>query len=1004
MPTPVRSLSIRLLGPFEVSIGGIPVDPGRWQRRKTRHLVKLLALQPHRQLHREEVQDLLWPEVDTTQAAASLRKVIHDARHGLEPRLRHGARSRFIRADGEHVRLSAPGGVIVDVAEFERQAAAALRDDDTLACEAALSLYRGDLLDEDPYEDWCVARREHARQLWRKLVLAVVRHSEARGELAVAIEALDRLVGRDSADEEAHMALMRLQAAAGNSGAVLQQFRQCEEALRRELDCEPSPEMRALFDELRHGERHRPPSPHTNAGPHIGAHADTKVAASISPATSFPRFTTTFVGRQTALADVVERLAAIRFVTLTGPGGSGKTRLAVEVCRVSNAHQDTVWFVDLSVLLDPAMVIKAVAAAVGVGEQPEISLEAALLGSLRDREGLLVLDNCEHLLDGCAALAGAIVRDCAAIRLLATSREPLGLDGETVLPVQPLKRPDPGAPTASIVASESVRLFADRARLVNPRWSLTDANANAVASLCRELDGMPLAIELAAAHVRAMSIAEIVARLDQRFRMLRSGRRFVSERHKTLRATMDWSYVLLLESERLMLRRVSVFSGGWTIDGAEVVCAGHGLDEEAVLMQLERLVDKSLVYLDQSGEVARYRMLETVRAYAVEKLAKSGEEARVRGRHLDWIRRLATIAREASTTTHPDRYLNTLETELENVRAALAWSARGEGVDLLGLAGDLGAFWERRGHWTEGRVWVGRGLAAAPDAPPELRARALNSAGTLARRQSEFEASIQFFERACRIRRAIEDPSLGVSLQGLGNSLAMIRQYDRAQLILEESRAVFERHGDELGAALSLSGLALVARGLGDVAKGRALYEQCFLKLRALGESLNAGIMAFNIANLAVDEGEFDLARSYAEESLRLADEARDDALSGYAAMMLGLVAVYNGQSDVAAEWYRKALTLARDLGDRVLLAFTVEGLSGVAMARGSYEHALRLSGAATTIRAAIPFPREARDTANAERLVREARDLIGEGPTMRALELGASLTLKEVIAIGLET
>ena len=449
---------------------------------------------------------------------------------------------------------------------------------------------------------------------------------------------------------------------------------------------------------------------------------------------NLPAQLTSFIGRQREMAEVRRLLGETRLMTLTGAGGAGKTRLALEAAAgLRPDFTDGIWWVELASLYDPALVPQAVGAALGLRDQASRPMLDQLGDHLRARRLLLVLDNCEHLIAACAITANTLLRVAPTLRILVTSREPLEIAGEITYRVPSLETPDPAhlPPFASLARFEAVRLFADRAAAVLPGFVLTEANGSAVAEICCGLDGIPLAIELAAARMRTLSVEELRVRLRDRFRVLTGGSRVALPRHRTLRATIDWSYGLLSEPERVLLRRLAVFTGGWTLEAAEAVCSGDGVPEGEVLDLLAHLVDKSLVILEWPSDVGRYRLLETVRQYGLELLEERGETLIWRQRHASFFLAVAEEAEPKLFGPEQDAWFARLEAEHGNLRAALEWLAQqDEALQGLRLAGALWRFWEVRGHLAEARTWLSEMLRrAGPNADAAARAKALMGAG-----------------------------------------------------------------------------------------------------------------------------------------------------------------------------------------------------------------------------------------------------------------------------------
>ena len=633
-------LSVHLLGGFRVVAGGHEVATDTWRLRKGPQVVQLLALAPHLRLHRDQVIEHLWPEADPASSLNSLHQVLHAARRALEPDLPRDRPSRYLRLHNDV--LSLPPDAEIDVTRFEATAGHARSARTIAAHEAALDLYAGDLLAHDPYAEWAEPRRSRLRELYLQLLLDLARLRESAGDSTGAAEALTRLLAAEPAREDAHIALMRLYAARGDGPRALRQFEVLADSLRRDLDVAPGPEARALRDSLLAA----PSTASTTASPTPPLELATPPRA--LRRSNLPLPLTTFVGRvrevESVCALLLDASQGGRLITLTGAGGAGKSRLAVETARRlltdrPHAFPHGIWHVDLDAIpaADVEQLARRIAAALDlrlgtVTEVHETSYGEALARALEARDLLLMLDGCEHVARACAALIADLLTRCPAVRILATSREALRVPGESVWPIPTLSTPPPGESAAEIEEYDAIQLFVARAARARPGFSFTQANAVALADLCRRLDGLPLAIELAAARTRILTVEQIAARLDARFDLLAGGAALPA-RHQTLLAAMDWSHSLLSEPERILFRRLAVFERGWTLDDAERVCAGEGLPRAHILDLLTKLVDKSLVIAESDPAGPTYfRMLETIREYAWGELLTAGEAETVQGR------------------------------------------------------------------------------------------------------------------------------------------------------------------------------------------------------------------------------------------------------------------------------------------------------------------------------------------------------------------------------------
>jgi predicted ATPase/DNA-binding CsgD family transcriptional regulator len=745
--------------------------------------------------------------------------------------------------------------------------------------------------------------------------------------------------------------LMRLYALSGRRHRALRQYEQLRDALRQELDTEPGAGSRRLYEEILTG--HLPAAGMPDSVPSL-VHQDARrhnLSGSL----------TGFVGRERERVKVRELLGGTRLLTLTGTGGCGKTRLAREVARdLSGAYPDGAWLVELAPLSEPELVPQAIAGVLEVGERPEESLTNTLIDSLREKKILLVLDNCEHLLDACAHLVETLLGSCPGLRILATSRETLGAAGEMVWQVPPLSRPDPRrSPTVEELEDyESVRLFVERARYRNPAFALTPQNAEAVGRICSRLDGIPLAIELAAARV-GLSAEQIAARLDDSLRLLTTGFRTASPRQRTLRGALDWSHDLLTEPERTLFGRLSVFAGGFTLEAAEAVGAGDSIEEADVLDLLSRLVDKSLVMAEVTGDGGvRYRMLETVRQYAREKLEESGETDAVRRRHSGWC--LAFAERAEARLQGPEQatWIEHLQREHLNTQAALVWSLKAEPETALRLVAALGLFWYRYGRILEGRRWLQAALDRTAGIETATRARALRLAGVLSEE---------------------------------------IGLYEQAGTLHEEGLALYRRLGDRKGVAASLTSLGALAYAVGDLERGISFTEESLSLKRELGDERGLMSSRNNLGEMLQTAGDLTGAWALFEENLEANRRLRDGWGTALTLLNLGTLSVEQEAPLQAEEFLADALRAFLKLGDEDAAAECLGSLAGAAGKRGESARAATLLGAAEAAREELGTPIRPVEQERYERFAALSnRGLTGRDAWVAARDSGRDMSLRQ--------
>jgi predicted ATPase/class 3 adenylate cyclase/Tfp pilus assembly protein PilF len=725
---------------------------------------------------------------------------------------------------------------------------------------------------------------------------------------------------------------------------------------------------------------------------------------------NLPQQVTSFIGRERELAELQRLLAKTRLLTLTGSGGCGKTRLGLQVAADAiEQYPDGVWLVELAPLADPGLVPQTVATVLGLKEGPGTPMVKTLGSYLKDKRLLLLLDNCEHLLDACAQLVDTLLRQCPHLKILASSREALGIGGEQAYRVPSLSLPDPkqAHTPASVAPFEAVQLFTERALLARPDFQVTDPNAATLASICYRLDGIPLAIELAAARVRSLSVEVIDRKLDQRFLLLTGGSRTALPRHQTLRSLIDWSYDLLHEPEKLLLQRLSVFAGGWTLEAAEPVCAGDGLQDQEVLDLLTSLCDKNLVVVEQNDGNYRYRLLETVRQYARERLLESGGGDALRKRHRDYFLALAEEAEPKLQGAEQSAWLRRLDEEHDNLRSAMDWSLAEAGSRAgLRLCGTLQQFWWTRGYLSEGREWCVRllGKVGAGERTPE-RAKALNVAGVLARHQSDYPAARARHEESLAILRELKDRrGVADSLNNLGNVAWEHGDYPSAQALHQESLATARDLGDRYSIARSLNNLGIVAGEQGDLASARALFEESLAISRELRNRIGIGDSLNNLGNVAYAQGDYPTARVLFEEDLAIGRELGDLSEIARSLNNLGNVAYNQSDNPTAQLRFEENLAIERELGYRRGIAYALEGLAAVGAALGRSLRAARIWGTAERLREEIGSPLPPNERPRHDRRAAAARATLGDDAAFdHAWQEGRTLTVEQAIELALE-
>lgn len=721
---------------------------------------------------------------------------------------------------------------------------------------------------------------------------------------------------------------------------------------------------------------------------------------------------TSFIGREHELEEAKKRLKSAHLLTLIGPGGTGKTRLSLQLAAdLLPSFVDGVWVAELAPLADPELVVQTVASVFGVREQQGMPVRELLIDFLREKGVLLVVDNCEHLVDACAQLIEQLLQSCPNLKIVASSREALGIAGETVYRVPSLSLPDIGEATrVSLAQSESVQLFVERASAVSPKFTLDDQNAVAIAQICRRLDGIPLALELAAARLTVFSAEQVASRLDDRFRLLTGGSRTALPRQQTLRALIDWSYDLLPDSERRLFRKFSVFAGGCTFEAAESICS-----EMDVLNLLTQLVNKSLVAVEAENGVPRYRLLETIRQYARDKLLESGEAEEARNVHFEYFSNLAKTAEPGLDSPQALEWIERLASEYDNIRAALEWGVEQNVAGVLSMVPSLVRFWVRQGHEEEGRKIIRDALARADKLPqPAGEAgqqwkRTLGGAwqarAMLAYSQGDNVRAAASAERAADLARQLGDKRLlAIVLAYQASSSIFLGDTTKVKGLLEEAMTASGDSGDKFarGLPLGMYGQALIMLG-GDPATAHQYAEEGAALIRESGDRWASNLALLSMAMAATFLGNYTEARSrfsgLGSRFAELGDRHRVNMVKSE----LAHLDRHEGELERAGAAYRETILEWKRLGHRAAIAHQLECFAHIAQAQGDGGRAARLYGAAEALRAKIVIPMTPKEKRDYDLRVADLLAGADEKGIASAWAEGREMSMDQAIAYALQ-
>jgi predicted ATPase len=723
---------------------------------------------------------------------------------------------------------------------------------------------------------------------------------------------------------------------------------------------------------------------------------------------NLPTQPTPLVGRKRELDDILAVLRSpnnVRLLTLTGPGGTGKTRLGLQAAaELTDEFEDGVFFVTLAAIADPALVAPTIARTLGLTESANQPPEELLEGYLSERQTLLLLDNFEHLLES-APLLDALLSSAPNLKILLTSRTPLKLYGENEFPVPPLSLPDPGflPPVDRLTHYEAVRLFVDRAKAVRPDFALREENALAVVEICRRLDGLPLAIELAAARIKLLPPRAMLDRLGDRLKLLTGGARNLPERQRTLRSAIEWSYELLEEAEKTLFRRLAVFSGGSTLETIEAVCDARGDLPIDVLDGVSSLLDNSLLRQeDGAGEEPRFVMLQTIHEYASERLAESSEAEELRRLHAEYFTALAEQAEPGLQEADQESWLERLDLEHDNIRAALSWAIRHEEVELaLRLGGALQSFWYTRGHFGEGRGWLEQALTKDQRSSKAVRIKALEGLSWLANEQGDLDRAEAIAEEGLELSvEAGIEGSVAASLRLILGEVAE-RQGDhrRAQGLFEDGLKLHRQSGDRRGVAWALGGLGNLYYDLEDYEQAMQFYEEGLTLSRELGGTQPHGDFLISLGYESLLQGDYERAAALNEEAAVLFREHGRKGGLELALDNLGWAALLSGDHQRAKALHEESLALCRELGNKYVASESLEGLACIAVTNGEAERAATLFGAAEALREAVGYHQAPRERALREPYLASARASIEQTAWEESWEKGRMMIFREALS-----
>ena len=877
-------LQVHLFGTFAIEQDGNPVV---LSSRAAQSLFAYLILTAGTQHRREKLAGIFWPDSSEEKARTYLRQQLWRIRKSLTTK----TELNYLIADDITITFNTSIAYWLDVNELSKT----IEGPAIKKLEEALSAYQGEFL-PGFYEEWITEEREHLYSLFEQRMGKLLELLTIEKRWQEVLEWAERWITLGKGPESAYRYLMIAYDALGDRARVASTYERCVQALHA-MDLDPSDETRALA--FKRNSRMNIPIPLTS-----------------------------FIGREEELKEVADLLSKSRLVTLTGAGGAGKTRLAIQVVpEVLDLFPDGVWFLDLAPLDDPELVSNTLANLLGLREtgNSTSSFTDLLTNFFNFRTALIIIDNCEHLIESCALLASSLLVACQNLSILATSREALRISGEVTYRVPSLSIPDSDlqAGVDALAGYEAVRLFIERAAVASPGFKVDKDSIISVARICQRLDGIPLAIELAAARLTVLSAGQILKRLDDRFGLLRGSLRSSLPRQQTLRATIEWSYDLLSKKESLLFRRLAVFAGSWSLEAVETICSGDGIASEDILDLLDQLINKSLVITetsvvaDMTGSSHRYRYLETIRQFANEKLAEAGEAGHLREKHLHYFVRKAEEVEPFLTGAKQTIFMDYLEMERDNLRRALDWSiAERQGNQALRLVGALGWLWIIHCHFQEGSQWFRRALELQDGVAKDTLAKAFGQAGSLAWIHEPSSESRALLRKSIELLRELDDrKELSNRLLSLGLVEISDRNFTAARSLFEETLTISRAIGYSSATVRALFNLADISGREGAAVTAERNLAESLAISRQLADDHLTSMVLLNTGNFAIDQQDYSKAREYFEEALNISLNLKNKRVTALALLGFADILCANSACSQSANLQGFAIRALRDLG-----------------------------------------------------------------------------------------